>query len=113
MNPFIKGQRQWQSEVVVIFLDDRSYDIPTENEGTVRRNRAFLKATRSINDEPGTSNNEHGKAQYIPTTAGVMHGLPPDQQAPMSSSPAAPIMAAKPKRASKPPTKLEGHIIRK
>ena len=45
MKPFQKGQHEWKKAVVTKRLDDRSYQISTQ-DNTYRRNRVHLNATK-------------------------------------------------------------------
>ena len=44
MKPFIKGRKEWKKGIVLERLDQRSYEVQTD-DGTYRRNRVHLKQT--------------------------------------------------------------------
>ncbi len=63
MKPFQKGQHRWNEGIITRRLDERSYQVETE-EGEYRRNRVHLKATIQ---KPATS--ETTSAHPMPVTA--------------------------------------------
>ncbi len=45
IKPFVRGQKEWRKGTVSKRLDERSYEVDTD-QGTLRRNRRFLNYSR-------------------------------------------------------------------
>ena len=50
MKPYVLGEKEWKKGIVMRRLDERSYDVCTEDGEIFRRNRKFLKPTRETMD---------------------------------------------------------------
>lgn len=75
IKPMTLGNKVWKKGTVSKRLDERSYEVDTE-DGTLRRNRVYLRKTNEANDEQKDKNpihedkqNEEPKAQEVPEKA--------------------------------------------
>ena len=57
MKPMTLGNKTWKKGVITKRLDKRSYEVDT-NEGTLRRNRVYLRQTNE--NEDGLQNEQEG-----------------------------------------------------
>ena len=105
MRPFQLNKRTWDKAVVKQRLDDRSYEVESNN-ASYRRNRVDLKMTpQAPPDERPAPEIQDAKPAPIP--AGLTMAAPPPEA---EVTLAAPVSPARPKRVRREPAYLEDFV---
>lgn len=114
MKPFIKGKKEWKKGVVVERLDERSYEIQTD-DGTYRRNRVHLKCTNEPFEPKVEFDTQEAEMKIVENSTSTSQNVTPVEKQPSQGTPvkvpnSSPVMRTRAGRTVRPPLRLKDFV---